>query len=56
LSLEEKTKAIQIGDQAQVQAEAWLFDPDHKAENIGTGELSNGIAFPPESITLYIIQ
>ena len=56
LSLEEKTKAIQIGDQVQVQAETWLFDPDHKAENIGTVELSNGIAFPPESITLYIIQ
>ncbi len=56
LSLEEKTKAIRIGDQAQVQAEAWLFDPDHKAENTGTVELSNGIAVPPQSITLYIIQ
>ena len=56
LSLEEKTKAIRIGDQAQVQAEAWLFDPDHKAENMGTVELSNDIAVPPQSITLYIIQ
>ena len=27
LSLEEKTKAIRIEDQAQVQAETWLFDP-----------------------------
>ncbi len=56
LSVEEKTKAIRIGDQAQVQAEAWLFDPDHKAENMGTVELSNDIAVPPQSITLYIIQ
>ena len=56
LSLEEKTKAIRIGDQAQVEAEAWLFDPDHKAESIGILELSNGITAPPQSITLYIIQ
>lgn len=56
LSPEEKTKDIRIGDQAQAQAEAWLFDPDHKAENMGTVELSNGIAVPPQSITLYIIQ
>jgi glycosyl hydrolase family 39 (putative alpha-L-iduronidase) len=56
LSLEEKTKAIRIGDQAQVQAEAWLFDPEHKAENIGEVELSNDITVPPQSIMLYIVQ
>jgi hypothetical protein len=55
LSLEQKTKAIRIGDQTQVQAEMWLFDPDHKAENTGTVELSNSITVPPQSITLYII-
>ena len=56
LSLEEKTKAIRIGDQAQVRAEAWLFDPEHKAENIGAAELFNGITAPPQSITLYLVQ
>jgi alpha-L-arabinofuranosidase len=56
LSLEEKAKAIRIGDQAQVEAEAWLFDPDHKAENIGTVDLAKHITVPPQSITLYVVQ
>ena len=56
LSFEEKTKAIRIEEQAQVQAETWLFDLDHKAENIGAMEISNSITIPPESVTLYIIQ
>lgn len=56
LSLEEKKKAIRIEEQAQVQAEAWLFDPDHKAENVGTMEISDSITIPPQSMTLYIIQ
>ena len=56
LSLEEKTKPIRIEDRAQVQADAWLFDLEHKAENIGTMEISDSIILPPESVTLYIIQ
>ena len=56
LSLEKKTKAIQIGDRTPLQAEAWSFDPDHKAENIGTVELSDGISVPAQSITLYLIS
>ena len=56
LSLEEKIKAIDIEKHANVQAETWLFDPDHKAENIGTLELSDSITLPAESVTLYIIQ
>jgi hypothetical protein len=56
LSLESMTKALQIRDRAQVQAETWLFDPTHRAENIGTIELSGSISVPPHSITLYIIQ
>jgi beta-xylosidase len=56
LSLEEKTKAIRIGDQARAQVEAWLFDQDHKAENIGAMELSGAITFPPQSITLYVAR
>jgi hypothetical protein len=56
LSLEEKTKAIRIGDQTQIQAEMWLFDPDHKAENIGVVELSGSITVPAQSVTLCIIR
>jgi len=56
LSLEEQTKAIRIGDQTSVQAEAWLFDPDHKAENIGAVELSQEVTLPPQSVNLFIIR
>ena len=55
LSLKAKTKVIPIEKQAQVQAESWLFDPDHKAENIGIVEISNNITIPSQSITLYIL-
>jgi hypothetical protein len=55
LALEEKEKAIRIEGQAQVQAETWLFDPSHKAENIGETDLSGQIAIPAQSITLYIL-
>jgi len=56
LSLEEKEKALRIGDQAGVEAETWLFDPSHKAENLGKLPLSGKISFPGQSITLYIIK
>ena len=56
LSLEERTKAIQIAGQSPVNAETWLFDPEHKVENLGMLALSGPITFPPQSITLYIIQ
>ncbi|HEX9840465.1 MAG TPA: hypothetical protein VGA72_14035 [Anaerolineales bacterium] len=55
LSLKAKTKVIPIEKQAQVQAESWLSDPDHKAENIGIVEISNNITIPSQSITLYIL-
>jgi hypothetical protein len=56
LSLDEKTKALQIGDRTQIQAEMWLFDPDHKVENLGSTELSGQVTIPAQSITLYIVQ
>jgi hypothetical protein len=56
LSLQEKTKTIRIADQAPVQAEAWLFDPDHKAERTGTITLSDRVSFPAQSVTLYIVK
>lgn len=37
-------------------ADVWLLDVDHKAENIGAQDLSAGtITLPAESVTLYII-
>ncbi len=56
LALEEKTKALRIGDQTPFQAEAWLFDPIHKAENVGKVDLSKDSIFPPQSVTLYVVQ
>jgi hypothetical protein len=56
LSLDERTKAIQIAEQSQVTAETWLFDPAHKAKNMGMSALSGPITFPPQSITLYILR
>jgi len=55
-SLEEKTKAIRIGDQTQFQVEAWLFDPSHKAENAGMVEISGNVTLSPQSVTLFILQ
>jgi len=55
LSPEEKIKVIRVQNQAQVQAEAWLFDASHKAENIGELDISNGVSVPPQSMTLFII-
>lgn len=55
LALEEKTNALHIGDRAQVQAESWLFDPEHKAESVGSVELSGEIHFPPQSVTLFVV-
>jgi hypothetical protein len=56
LALEGKTKALRIGDQTGVQAETWLFDPTHEVENMGTVQLSAETVFPPQSISLYVVQ
>jgi hypothetical protein len=58
LSLEGQTKNIRIEDQVltEVEAEAWLFDPTHKVENMGTMELSGAVAIPPQSVTLLIAK
>jgi hypothetical protein len=55
LSADKKAKALRIGDQTGVQAESWLFDPDHEVENMGTAQLAGEIVFPPQSISFYII-
>lgn len=39
------------------EAEVWLFDADHEAENIGLVPLESGgtVELPPQSITLYVV-
>ena len=56
LSLEEKKKFLQIGDQTPVQAETWLFDASHKVVNLGMSQISGQITVPPQSVTLYVLQ
>jgi hypothetical protein len=56
LSLEEQAKALRIADQASDKAETWLFDPTHKAQDIGTLDLKGDVKFPAQSITLFIIK
>ena len=55
ISAKEKVKAIRVEAQPQVQAEAWLFDASHRAENVGELDISNGINVPPQSMTLFVI-
>lgn len=56
LSTEKRLKALRIRDRTTVSAERWLFDPDHKAEHMGMLELSGQLEYPPQSVTLYIVQ
>lgn len=55
LSTDEKAKPLQIEDRPGLQAEAWLFDPSHQAENVGTADLSSAVRFPPHSVSLFIL-
>ncbi len=56
LSLEGKSKALRIAEQAAVKGEAWLFDPTHSAEAMGNVDLSGISTFPAQSITLFVIK
>ncbi len=40
----------------RIEAERWLFDPTHNAENMGTQTLKSdeALTFPAQSVTLYI--
>jgi alpha-L-arabinofuranosidase len=55
LALEEKTKVIRIESQTQGQAEAWLFDPSHKAESIGKVDFTGPITLSAQSMTMFIL-
>jgi alpha-L-arabinofuranosidase len=56
LSLNDKIKPIRIEGQSKAPAEAWLFDPTHKAKDIGAVNLSNSITFPAQSMTLFTLN
>jgi hypothetical protein len=56
LDLNPKSKPIKIVKMPGPTAEAWLFDPTHTAQDLGSQPLSGTLAFPPESITLYVIE
>lgn len=56
LAFEEQVKAIRIADQTSVMAEAWLFDPTHQVENMGTVDLSGELQLPAQSILLLILK
>jgi hypothetical protein len=45
-----------ISDQPTAKAEAWLFDAEHKVENIGEVGLGGEILFPSQSVTLIVLR
>ena len=55
-SREERTKPLQVVEETAMQADTWLFDAAHKAENVGVTDLSKGVTAPPQSVTLYVAQ
>lgn len=56
LSAEARKKALIVSDQPTAKVEAWLFDSEHKVENIGEVELGGEILFPAQSVTLFILR
>jgi Glycosyl hydrolases family 39 len=56
LSLNVETQSLRIEKESAQQAETWLFDPSHPVTDMGATDLSAPINFPPQSITLYIVQ
>ncbi|HEY2981577.1 MAG TPA: hypothetical protein VGJ22_10375 [Anaerolineales bacterium] len=55
LSFDQKTKPLRIEGVDGARAEAWMLDPTHHAENMGSVDLSAVLTIPPESMTLYIL-
>jgi hypothetical protein len=56
LSDEEIRKPLLIGDEELEQAEIWLFDQTHNAENLGLQTvLPDGVILSPQSLTLLVI-
>ncbi len=56
-SAEKKISLNLKGQSLPKEAEVWLFDKDHHAENIGVQDLTGGVlTLPAESATLYVIS
>lgn len=56
LSPQEQAKSIRIEGQTAAEAQAWLLDPTHNAENTGAVEISGTIKVPPQSVTLLVVK
>jgi len=58
LSDEAQNIPLQIKGQKLTEAEVWLLDVTHNAENLGTQAFSSEgtVALPPQSATLYVIK
>jgi hypothetical protein len=56
LSLEEQVRDLLVEGTSAAQAEAWLFDPQHRAQSIGTADLSQPVSAPPQSMLLYVLK
>ena len=56
-ALQPKSVSLDLtGFKVSGQAELWRLDPDHKAERIGSTDLStNSLELPAQSVSLYII-
>lgn len=57
LADEEIQKLLLIGDEALQEAEVWLFDQSHSAENLGLQPvLPDGVILSPQSLMLLVIS
>ncbi|MCB9133450.1 MAG: hypothetical protein H6647_21215 [Anaerolineales bacterium] len=58
LTDEEQTVPLQVAGAGPSEAEIWLLDAEHNAENLGIQPLSadGTVTLPAQSVTLYVIQ
>jgi hypothetical protein len=58
LSLDRKRMPLMVQGRTLTEAEVWLLDPEHNAENLGVQEFSSDgfILVPGQSATMYVIQ
>ena len=57
LSDDEQQVALDVAGMTAAEAEIWLLDKDHNAENLGTQPLpaDGTVTLPAQSVTLYVI-
>jgi hypothetical protein len=54
---DEAIKPLLIGDQTPFEAQVWLLDTSHNAEDLGLQALSaGGVVLPPQSMTLLVFE